>query len=201
VLYFAVGLAWLTWRGLALVSRRDWADHSLAANTVPADAPGERHSIWREPRLYALLAGLLLLGLALPALEVLIPPRYATTVQAQMLAAVWAAEEIPAAERAALQRLLDEPGNQVLAGRALYPRFYPAGVGEQGSFNPMRSLPVSRLGFYLAGPQTLPVLLALDASPAALPNGADVLVFVGADQRLAAVAVFDEQLQFRELLP
>jgi hypothetical protein len=80
-------------------------------------------------------------------------------------------------DQGTLQRFLSEENAVALEGRAMYPRFYKAGLGI-----PKRSWPsfftrdYPRLGFLLVGDETNAVILPLEKSPGRFPNAADVLV-------------------------
>jgi hypothetical protein len=113
--------------------------------------------------------------------------------------------QITIEQRQDIQTFLSS-GGAVFPGRALYPRYYPAGQGEPGTGNPMGPRPYARLGFYLVGPTHASFLIPTEERPARFANAADVLVFACADKEALAVAVFDasgapQSLVVRSLLP
>ncbi|HSO27755.1 MAG TPA: hypothetical protein VLS48_06765, partial [Anaerolineales bacterium] len=147
-------------------------------------------TLLRQPAFYLWIGALLLAGSLLPLLERVQPPVYTAEHQAALLNGLWDWEDLSPDERAGLERVL-AAGGQVQAGRALFPRFYPAERGEPGSRNPMGPQPYPRLGFYLVGAVTQPALLPLRRAPEVFPNAADALTLRCPDGELAAVVVFE----------
>ncbi|MDH5507199.1 MAG: hypothetical protein OEZ02_08270 [Anaerolineae bacterium] len=135
---------------------------------------------------------LLMLAFAaiIPLSENYFPQRYSPVTKAE-------AESILAARSQEIGGIVDwqaflADGQAVaLQGRALFPRYYPAGEGEEGTYTPSTApRDYRRLGFNLAGPENTQVVLPLDAPPAAFPNGADVMVLgCQADDRIQAIVV------------
>lgn len=69
------------------------------------------------------------------------------------------------------------PGQVVLYGRAIYPRYYEAGQGEPGSAKlGYGKADQARLVFYLLGEQNTLVIFPLGQAPAFFPNTADVTI-------------------------
>lgn len=188
LLYYAIGWAvFLRW----LV--RQFGDRPVALDfpAVPAvAAAAPARPLFGQPAFYLWAGAVLLAGSALPLAERLAPPIYTAGRQAVLLENLLAWDDLDAAAHQGLQEVLAS-GGQVQAGRALFPRFYPAERGEPGSRNPMGPLPYPRLGFYLVGAATQPVLLPLRRAPETFPNASDALVVRCPDGEAAAVAVFD----------
>lgn len=139
--------------GLAAVTLWVWRAFRMGA---PAPQPPPAAAPAVSARLAAgLVLGMFAVGLALPLVEIALPQRYAGLQPAPPL-----------------------DGLEWRVGRALFPRYYPGGVGEPGgdwpAFNP---LPFSRVGFYLAGPQNEHVILPLNQSPTDFPHAVDVFVY------------------------
>jgi hypothetical protein len=212
LLYYSAGLSAVSWWLISILRGRfassasaqpdDTAFRALFVDTSPLavqPGPSQRFSL-RNPWLVAALAGLLLLGCALPLLEKVIPQAHPPQVQAAMLEQLLESGQLTGAGRKRLQDLLAEPGSAVYAGRAIYPRFFKTGEGEAGSGNPFIPRPYNYLGFYLAGPESRSVVMPLEAPPQWLPHTANVLVFAGEDGRAAAIAVFDRDHQPVQLL-
>lgn len=144
----------------------------------------------REERLPRYATAIFMAALLLPAAEIVIPARY-PALDRNTAITEW--QQADFAQQTPLEpdAFLDQPGAVAVWGRALYPRYYAADLGEPGgqwpAFNP---LPFNRLGFVLVGPQGNHIVLPLQAAPDAFPNGSDVLVFACQDENyLRAVAV------------
>jgi hypothetical protein len=76
-----------------------------------------------------------------------------------------------------IERFLAQDAAAVVAGRALYPRFYRAQEGEPGSgWWAFRERDFARLGFFVIGPERANVILPLETSPDWFPNASDVIV-------------------------
>ncbi|MDH5508330.1 MAG: hypothetical protein OEZ02_13990, partial [Anaerolineae bacterium] len=76
-----------------------------------------------------------------------------------------------------LNGFLKQESAIAVTGRGLYPRFYPAGEGEPGSFSPsLGPREYHRLGFILIGRERYDVVLPTNRSPGYFPHTADVLV-------------------------
>jgi hypothetical protein len=212
LVYFSAGLAavsWWLWRalreeppGLASPSPGPSGYQAVFIDALPVQTgkSARQDLSWKNPWLYAALAGLLLIGCTLPILENVIPQRFSPAMQASMRENLFTSAEITPAQQAALQNMLDEPGVTVVAGRALYPRWFAARDGALGSRNPLGPRLYPRLGFYLAGPESRAVVLPLELAPEWLPHAADVLVIADGNRQAVAVAVFDAQLVLKELL-
>lgn len=145
---------------------------------------------WRQEKLPQLGLVVLLGALLLPATELLVLPRY-MELDAATAVNEWRQSDLADETPLDPNSFLQQSSAQALWGRALYPRYYPAGEGEPGgqwpAFNP---LPFARLGFVLIGPQGEHVVLPLEIAPEHFPNDADVLVFgCGQETYLRAVGV------------
>lgn len=186
LLYFGMGLATATLWVARLLSRQPLAAISVldSANPEPAIAPRPRRS------LLLLALALLALGSLAPFLERSLPARYTPEIGRQMYAQLMASESLDEGQKQSLAALVSGNG-LAIAGRALYPRFYPANQGEPGSPDPLGPQPYPRLGFYLLERSYLAILLPQDEAPDSFKNGADVLVITCPDGQAAAVAIFD----------
>jgi len=184
ILFYCMGLGQLSL----------WAWNYLFNRTLTNPASAERtkqqsQPAWRKQGLPAAAAGILLAGLMLPTLEIAIPSRY-SYMNGAAAETAWESSALAEQIGSDLTTFLRQPGARLLWGRALYPRFYPAGAGEPGgdgsAFN---ILPYSRLAFRLVGPVNQQVALPMAAAPA-FPNGVDVLVLgCEAEKSFEAVAV------------
>jgi hypothetical protein len=170
-LYYAIGLIQVCfWGGTFLANRfvpRLWEAGSAP---VPIQAPVAGPFPWKR----AFLVGLafFILAAAIPLAERLIPERYPPGAVQTTLAA-----EASAIDPAALQDFLSGENAVILVGRAMYPRFYPAGDGiPRAGWPSYATRDYPRLGFVLVGPQTTPVVWPGEQPPLYFPNGSDVLV-------------------------
>ncbi len=75
-----------------------------------------------------------------------------------------------------LEQFIGQPSAVIIHGRALYPRYYPAGAGELDNGFPFLTLPYPRLAFIVIGPRGSDnVIFPLERAPS-LPNASDVLI-------------------------
>jgi hypothetical protein len=78
-----------------------------------------------------------------------------------------------------------QPGYHMYYGRALFPRFYPSGDGEPSNAKiGYTTQPISRLLFYVVGPENKLVYVQMPAAPEFFPNTADVIFIAKEDQRV-----------------
>jgi len=114
----------------------------------------------------------------------------AATAQAQ-----WEDSELAQLTGLDLQGFLRQGGAKALWGSALYPRFYPAGIGESGGESAYNPLPFSRMAFWVVGPENDQVALPLEAPPGYFPNAVNVLVLGCSEStyfQAAAVVFLDD---------
>lgn len=190
ILYFSVGVMDLTVESMQAVIPRL---KSIIAPLIEEGAADKAQSFGRSARLSLVALGCILFGAIIPTFELLIPPRYNAESAPRMLQALSESSVLNDEQQAQLISFL-EHGGQMHAGRALYPRAYPANVGEPGTNNPFGPWPYPRLAFSLIGPFEEEFSLPITKKPPAFPHASDVLVFVCPEQReLLAVAIFDEE--------
>ena len=144
----------------------EWLPWKMAHTAAVGSSPRE---VW------VALAVVFLLGLALPLAEQVIPRRYTQAEAERRLTALLGdASPLSAAEKAEVQRLLDD-GASVWLGRALYPRFFAAGEGMEG-LGGMHKRPYSRLEWFLVGSANLWVVFPGGERETRFPRTADVLI-------------------------
>jgi len=165
IFYYAVGLAFLARWLLLLVGPAVRPVFDRAQKPLARPLGGRSRQA-----LLGIAALILAGGAVLPLGERLYAPRYS-----QAIAAGWLEE---AAGQAPAIDALVENGGIVLTGRALYPRAYQPGEGEQGTtFPSFYPQPYPRLAFQLAGPVSSGVVLAADPGPGLVfSHASDVLV-------------------------
>jgi hypothetical protein len=206
MLYYGIGLAQLTVMAINLFrERKISADPDLAVDHIPPAHPTAERSLLRSPRFYGTAILLFLLGCALPLIEHSLPSPYPDRVKNVLLASLQAPGVLSEGDLMALNDTLRQTV-EIDVGRALYPRYYPAGEGEPGGHNLMGPQPYSRLGFYVAGPVSRGFLMPYNQKPDYFPNGADTLVFRDQMGETLAVAVFSahgkpEAIYFRTPIP
>lgn len=214
LMYFSIGLVAITGRVLSALTGRQCSlldmdstvpSHPTGADGVSllqmrADAPGAKEEAGAIPvsgrRIkidrYILPALVLLaLGAVIPLVEISFPVRYTPERQAAMLTALLSSDQLSADQRQGLETFLSN-GAVTIAGRGLYPRFFPPNVGDPvDPPNPLAPQPYPRLGFYLLGEISMNMSLPVDRKPQSFPNAGDVLVVACPERDLLAVARFN----------
>jgi hypothetical protein len=211
LLYFSAGLIFLARLAhlahRALLARSQVISGLVSEGPPPLPALVSSPSIgWRKGVLLA--AAILCAGASLPLSEWAIPARYASASQADLHPTLrsqylrtqglrtqglrtlleqelQSAGSVDAA-RSSLQKaldLLDQPGDEVFVGRALYPRYYEAGEGEpETAKRGYAPEPRARLVFSLVGPTAGTVVFYASTPVEYFPHAADVwLVGEGAE--------------------
>ena len=204
ILFFSIGIIQLTIFVLSNITGKKLAPDLPALAELNPVLPVKQHSLLRSPRFYAAAAGLFLLGCTIPLIEVSFPERYTQARKEKMLAAVYASPEIPADISQDLKAFLSN-GGMAVAGRALYPQFFPAGYGTQDiDYGPLAPKSYPRLVFNLTGTSSQDLVLPFDKRTFHFPNASDVLVFLCPSERTdsgdpLAVAVFDTNDQVTDV--
>lgn len=198
IVYFGSGLARVSTGLIGYLSGKPIAGDLLVAH-FPAQVSPEPisrrgvlnpRSLWRSPAFYGLALGFFLIGCIVPVVESSFTPRFSEVRKAEMLSALMASGQLDQAQRGALESYLSN-GALVMAGRALYPRYFPPNYGEDvGKRNPLAPRPYPRLVFYLAGLKSENMALPLSERMAVFPNASDVLIIACPERDLLAVARF-----------
>lgn len=204
LLYFSIGLSQLTL----------WFLTALTGIVAPAGwlgaSAGENKEYRPKRRKIISIAAFLLLiiaALALPLSESWIRSHYPQQRKELMVNEVLS-EQVNANPLSLKREIIadfEESGGLILAGRALYPRFYPAHEGAPGKPGTdtwagmakpsFYSQVFSRMSFYLVGPRNLSVLIRMGNSPDFFPHTANVVVFgcpTEAFLDARAVGLFDD---------
>ena len=171
LLYFSVGLVEVSGWVAEL-----FGGQAEQAPTPARDAPTHRVPAWAQFTL--LTAGLLFIGATPVFLRELPPVLYPAVSPGsfQQLAASLPQLSTPDAQNQ-IAGLLKDPLIRVGHGRALYPRDYPAKLGDFDVRPALtRPYPFSRLTFYLLGSLNTPVVLPLGNLPDSFDTQADVWV-------------------------
>lgn len=145
--------------GLQLV---EWFLKAMGINTETVATQENNASLspLKQETIFKLLPSLLLIfaiGTLLPISELFFQPRYQTRQPEEILARL---EETGMLEqtgfsRAELLEFLSQSNAIIREGRALYPRYYPSGDGEQDRSTYYRYLDYQRLVFTLIGPYSV----------------------------------------------
>jgi hypothetical protein len=204
ILFYSIGIIQLTIFVLNNITGKKMAqDLPSQAGSNPVQ-PTQQHSALRNPRFYAAAAGLFLIGCTIPLIELSFPERYTQTRKEQMLAAVYDSLEIPANVSQDLKAFLSK-GGTAIAGRALYPQFFPAGYGTQDiDYGPLAPKSYPRMVFNLTATSSQDLVLPFDKRTFHFPNASDVLVFLCPSETSysgdpLAVAVFDTNDQLTDV--
>jgi hypothetical protein len=189
IFYYALGIGQVLAWGAAVLGWR-----TPAAMSVAEEAPAQALD-WR--RVFLVSALILLAGSSLLLVEALVPERYTnpTLVEVDALLAT-----TPDAE--ALRDLVGETGTVAYAGRALYPRYFAAGRGDEVSDLAKDAVQAyARVGFFLTGPDPWNVVLPVSDAEVVFPHGAGVIVIGCREGNLieAAGVIFTEEDEGRVL--
>jgi hypothetical protein len=183
LLYFGIGLTRvLSWMGIFFCNCR--IPRKIDTETlIPRTSAGFS---WG----WGIFVGgvLFLVSLSIPVAEALIPARYASegVADRQLGADLQSIGITGDLTEFAIQHNLG-----LLSGRALYPRYYAAGKGiPENTWPAFIPRDYARLGFYLVGPNSSGVVLALEQPPVQFPHAADVIVLAcDAEEHLEAQIV------------
>ena len=196
ILCYSIGIVQLTTFVLNGITGKKLAQDLPALAQPAQEQPANQRGLLRRPSFYAAAAGFFLIGCTIPLVEVSFPKRYTQTRQEKMLNEIYGAPELPANVSPDLQAFIAN-GGVAIAGRALYPQFFPAGYGTQDiDYEPLAPKPYPRMVFDLTGATSRDLALPFDKRTFLFPNASDVLVFLctsgatNSDDPLA-VAVFD----------
>ncbi|MCZ2126222.1 MAG: glycosyltransferase family 39 protein [Anaerolineales bacterium] len=125
--------------------------------SATADSPNSAETFFEKinfAKLIPTLIIILLIGAFIPATDWAAKPRYEKRSADEILADLESRQLIEASgyTREALAEFLAQPNAMFREGRALYPRYYPAGGGEQDRSAYYRYLDYQRLAFTLISP-------------------------------------------------
>jgi len=180
VVYYSIGMGQLVvWTFAYLVSSKfpnllgdtEEPDMIIAFRSTPQQSP------WGIYGKISLV--ILLIGVIFPLTEYVIKPRYTLETKQVWLREITQSRTLMSDYPEIIKQIEDISPNdpRVLQGRALYPRYYPAGEGDLDyeSWNAPRDY--DRFSFYLVGPVNTGVVVPLGEKPAlSFPQAADILV-------------------------
>jgi len=181
ILYFSIGIAYFTIWGFKHFSTKEPSGLLIAeTNRDTEDLKDERTSKNNSSQLITILliaAALLLIGFSLPITEKMISPRYISELSPTQVMALIEQEgdTFDSDIQDSLESILTDNAT-IIQGRALYPRYYFANVGEPGEWRSFQPRPYRRVSFYLVGPQNIGIILPDNDIPDHFPHGSDVIV-------------------------
>jgi hypothetical protein len=181
IFYYGIGISHVTIWGFKFLTAKD-APQLIVAETrkniqvQPEHTIKRSRSFWIKTILFIAI-GLFLVGLILPISEKVISPRYQNELTSGKVLSLIKQDSthIDEGTLASLETFSKANGT-ILEGRALYPRYHPANVGEPGEWRSFQPRPYPRISFYLVGPDNIGVILPTDESPDSFTHGTDVIV-------------------------
>jgi hypothetical protein len=195
-LYYMVGLFTLLGGFLfALNSSRlmivEWVKANPNVMTMP-----ESTFRWQKFTLFGLL--FLGIGLSLPLSEKVFPNKYPLLSQSELVAKLMASpsQNQPGFDSACLQKLTDADELSLLQGRAVYPRYYPAGAGEKFTDSVgYKVVDEGRLVFDLVGQAGGRYIFKTSQEPDFFPNASDITMISSKDGELLFVYVTQNDVE------
>jgi len=182
IFYFCIGLAHATLWGVRSFTGKEAPQLIITTTSTDCEISTEENSkkpraLWSKTFLIISI-GLLLVGFMLPLTEKVITPRYQNELTSVQVLSLFEQEsiQIDKGTLASLEAFLNNNAT-ILEGRALYPRFHPANVGEPGEWRSFQPRPYPRVSFYLVGPSNTGVILPTNETPDSFPHGTDIIVF------------------------
>ena len=188
--YFALGLFQVILWGMAFFGLRE--------ETAPV---AEQVSWSWEPlkkKAPLIVIFFLFAGSLVPVSGHFIPRRYPERSQEELFALLEAQGDIQKMgyDAAELQAAFEQwPELRIVAGRALYPRYFEAGRGIPKNRFPYTAMDFPRIAFTVIGPQGLSYVLLPRADVDYFPNASDVFVLgcgLGANIDALAVVIVDQ---------
>ena len=182
IFYFSIGIAHVTIWGFQFFTGKEVPQLIITQTSTDIEISKEEkskvtRSLWIKTFSFISI-GLFLVGFILPLTEKVISPRYQNKLTSGQVLSLIKQDSIQIDKDTlvSLETFLNSNGT-ILEGRALYPRFHPANVGEPGEWRSFQPRPYPRVSFYLVGPNNTGVILPMDKSPDSFPHGTDVIVF------------------------
>jgi hypothetical protein len=203
VVYFSIGLAYMS----TVVIENLTPDKATENSLIDPDIYKElKQKNFPRYAIYLAALGLFILGCTIPIFEASLPQRYTPARQDALQTTFFQSDLITDAEKNNIKTFLSQ-GGRIITGRGIYPRYFPANVGEPGKKKGVLGpQPYPRLVFHVVGPASPKIALPLASKPAFFPNASDVLVIGCPDQEAVAVAVYNssgtpEAIYWRSPMP
>lgn len=191
VIYYCIGLTFVSIKFLGFVLNKKIPE-SLPEQRNPLQSPILNKDLSHSWKFYGIIVFFLLLGCAVPLVENSFQQLYPETRKNEMLAKLMDSELISEQMRTSLETFLSQ-GGVAIAGRGLYPRFIPATTGDLTKKDQdLEPVPYHRFSFFIAGPTSANMIIPISKKPLEFPNASDILVFGCLDEKVLAVALFDD---------
>ena len=188
VVYFSIGLAYVSTSVIENIISDKVATNRLIdpdIHTEPRQRKLSQHAI------YITALGLFLLGCTIPIFEASFPQRYTPARQENMQDNLFQSDLITETEKSYIKTFLSQ-GGTIISGRGIYPRYFPANVGEAGKKKGVLGpQPYPRLVFHVVGPVSPKIALPLESKPTFFPNASDLLIIGCPDQEAVAVVIYN----------
>ncbi len=127
----------------------------------------------------AILVGFTLIAAAMPFVERVVPDRYADISSKEVMSDLGRNGALDKAgiSQETIQPIVERPDSYLTLGQGMYPRFFEANQGDNGTGSPSE-VPSSdsRLIFYLANTNRDIIALPISEPPTDFPNSSDVLI-------------------------
>ena len=206
IIYFSIGLGQITlwaFRWLFSVEVPVWftGQQKGRGGELPSNqkliSPENPSLRWKSIFSFCFLV--LFCGALVPLIEQIIPPQYTEeTLQTRI-------ETIIMLDDSEIIREFLDNGGAVQQGKALYPRYYPAGEYGENQATDANLRQIGYLSTFLAGSNSPEIILPLtDIQQLGLPNYSDVLVVGCEEEYFDTLAIFSESqnlIIFRDPLP
>ncbi len=147
-----------------------------------------------------LIVGMLFfsIGISLPLAEKIFPEKYPHLPQGQLTALLVrsASPENSPVNSSCLKKLINDQQLRIVQGRALYPRYYSAGDGEDFTDTPgYKTVEVGRLVFDIIGQENHRVIFPMPQSPDFFPHASDVTLLSNQNGEIWFILVSREQTE------
>ncbi|MFN2175968.1 MAG: ArnT family glycosyltransferase [Anaerolineales bacterium] len=201
ILYFSIGLAAFSSRCTLVVLNKSLPTNFENEVYASQESPQKARKLVYSPGFYLSLVILVLIGISLPLMEKVYPPRYTRSMSENMSEMFINSDLLDDNLQENLNQFL-EGGGQILTGRALYPRLFPPDTGEPGNKDYYPSKPYPYLSFMLIGPEWKPVRIPLEKLEVDFPDGSDVLVLTCPDwdSNSLAAGIYNDSLELEGIV-
>jgi hypothetical protein len=192
ILYYSIGLAQIFTGVVGYFTNLKIVDTMTEDSALPTSVALQTSSgsnLARSRKFYLSAVCLFLLGCTLPFTESIIPERYTEARRMGMLNTLMGSDMLSEAQSRDLQTFLSQ-GGVVFFGRALYPQFYQINEGEANN-DILEPRAYPRIGFFLAGPQRVSLILPFRKQNIHFPDASDIIAVGCPDQELWLVAIFN----------
>ncbi len=195
-IYFYDLIGLVTLIGFLLLPMRHgrvWLTQWLAPEPDPLKVLAPNFAV---PKMVVIAVIFFGMGLTLPLAEKIFPKKYPPLSQGQLLNQLTNSPALKdsTVNSACLHKLSSENQLSVLQARALYPRFYPAGDGEDFTDTPgYKIVNESRIVFDIVGQKNGRVIFPVAQYPDFFPHASDITLVYNSNQELWFILVSQNQ--------